>query len=100
MAKQLDATSKACSTAVGISANLVLGTIDDYVLRGEIAPLPAKKDQMKKIDKITEIRIEEVIDEENNENYYWVYFVRNGKIEIIGKSSEKPQCFRQLAIYQ
>ena len=37
---------------------------------------------MKKIDKITEIRIEEVIDEENNENYYWVYFVRNGKIEI------------------
>ena len=43
MAKQLDATSKACSTAVGTSANLVLGTIDDYVLRGEIAPLPAKK---------------------------------------------------------
>ena len=43
MAKQLDATSKACSTAVGTSANLVLGTIDDYVLQGEIAPLPAKK---------------------------------------------------------
>ena len=55
---------------------------------------------MKKIDKITEIRIEEVIDEENNENYYWVYFVRNGKIEIIGKSSGKPQCYRQIAIYQ
>ena len=43
MAKQLDATSKTCSTAVGTSANLVLGTIDDYVLWGEIAPLPAKK---------------------------------------------------------
>ena len=43
MAKQLDATSKTCSTAVGTSANLVLGTIDDYVLQGEIAPLPAKK---------------------------------------------------------
>ena len=43
MAKQLDATSKTCSTTVGTSANLVLGTIDDYVLRGEIAPLPAKK---------------------------------------------------------
>ena len=43
MAKQLDATSKTCSTAVGTSANLVLGTIDDYVLREEIAPLPAKK---------------------------------------------------------
>ena len=43
MAKQLDATSKTCSTAVGTSANLVLGTIDDYVLRGEIDPLPAKK---------------------------------------------------------
>jgi len=54
----------------------------------------------KKIDKISEIRIEEVTDEENDENYYWVYFVRNGKIEIIGKSSENPQCYRQVAIYQ
>lgn len=54
----------------------------------------------KKIDKISEIRIEEVTDEENNENYYWVFFVRNGKIEIIGKSSEKPQCYRQVVIYQ
>ena len=43
MAKQLDATSKTCSTTVGTSANLVLGTIDDYVLWGEIAPLPANK---------------------------------------------------------
>ena len=43
MAKQLDATSKTCSTAVGTSANLVLGTIDDYILWGEIVPLPAKK---------------------------------------------------------
>ena len=42
MAKQLDATSKTCSTAVGTSANLVLGTIDDYILREEIVPLPAK----------------------------------------------------------
>ena len=43
MAKQLDAAMKICSTEVGTSANLVLGTIDDYVLWGEIAPLPAKK---------------------------------------------------------
>ena len=43
MAKQLDATSKTCSTAVGTSANLVLGTTDDYILRGEIVPLPANK---------------------------------------------------------
>ncbi len=42
MAKQLDATSKTCSTTVGTSANLVLGTIDDYILREEIVPLPAK----------------------------------------------------------
>ena len=42
MAKQLDATSKTCSTAVGTSANLVLGTIDDYILQEEIVPLPAK----------------------------------------------------------
>ena len=42
MAKQLDATSKTCSTAVGTSANLVLGTIDDYILQGKIVPFPAK----------------------------------------------------------
>ena len=42
MAKQLDATSKTCSTAVGTSANLVLGTIDDYILWEEIVPLPTK----------------------------------------------------------
>ena len=53
-----------------------------------------------KIDKITEIRIEEVIDEENNENYFWIYYFRNEKIEIIGKSSEKPQCYRQVVRYQ
>jgi len=71
---------------------------------GRDSPLPAKKIIMKKIknkiDKITEIRIEEVIDEENNENYFWIYYFRNGKIEIIGKSSEKPQCYRQVARYQ
>ena len=43
MAKQLDAAMKICFTEVSTSANLVLSTIDDYVLRGEIAPLPAKK---------------------------------------------------------
>ena len=42
MAKQLDATSKTCSTVVGISANLVLGTIDDYILQEKIVPFPAK----------------------------------------------------------
>ena len=43
MAKQLDATNDICFTAVSTSANLVLSAIDDYVLWGEIAPLPAKK---------------------------------------------------------
>ena len=36
MAKQLDAAMKICSTEVGTSANLVLGTIDDYILLGKI----------------------------------------------------------------
>ena len=44
MAKQLDATSKTCSTAMGTSANLVLGTIDDYILWEGIDPLPAKNE--------------------------------------------------------
>ena len=42
MAKQLDATSKTCSTAVGTSANLVLGTIDDYILWEGIVPFLQK----------------------------------------------------------
>ena len=52
------------------------------------------------MDKITEIRIEEIKDLKNNENYFWVYYIKNGKVEIIGKSSEKPQCYRQVAIYK
>ncbi len=71
---------------------------------GRDSPLPTKKIIMKKIknkiDKITEIRIEDMIDEENDENYFWIYYFRNGKIEIIGKSSEKPQCHRQVVRYQ
>ena len=44
MAEQSDATSKTCSTKVGTSANLVLGTIiDDYVLWGEIVLSLQKK---------------------------------------------------------
>ena len=49
------------------------------------------------MDKITEIRIEEVIDEENNQHYYWVYYYKNDEVKIIGKSSVKPQCYRQIA---
>ena len=44
--------------------------------------------------------LENMGDEENKENYYWVYYIRNGKIEIIGKSSEKPQCYKQIVRYQ
>ena len=52
------------------------------------------------MDKITEIRIEEINDLENNKKYFFVYYVKNEKIEIIGKSSIKPQCYRQVATYQ
>ena len=51
------------------------------------------------MDKITEIRIEEILDEENNEKYYWIYYYKNDEIIIIGKSSVRPQCFRQVARY-
>ena len=36
MEEQLDATSSTCFTTVSTSANLVLSTIDDYILWGEI----------------------------------------------------------------
>ena len=51
------------------------------------------------MDKITEIRIEEILDGENNQKYYWIYYYKNEEIKIIGKSFVKPQCFRQVARY-
>ena len=51
------------------------------------------------MDRITEIRIEEILDDENNQKYYWIYYYKNDEIKIIGKSSVKPQCFRQAARY-
>ena len=43
MAEQLDAASNTCFTAVSTSANLVLSTIDDYILGGEIVLSPRRK---------------------------------------------------------
>lgn len=52
------------------------------------------------MDKITEIRIEEIKDFENNEFYYYIYCVKNtGEIITVGKSKTKPQCYKQVAIY-
>ena len=51
------------------------------------------------MDKITEIRIEEIFDEENNQHYYWIYYYKNEEVKIIGKSSVKPKCYRQIARY-
>ena len=42
MAEQLDATRLTCFTKVSISANLILGTIDDYILQREIVPPSVK----------------------------------------------------------
>ena len=38
--------------------------------------------------------------EENNQHYYWVYYYKNDAVKIIGKSSVKPQCYRQIARYK
>ena len=51
------------------------------------------------MDKITEIRIDEIQDEANNNKYYWIYYYKNDEIKIIGKSSVKPQCFKQITRY-
>ena len=54
----------------------------------------------KKMDKITEIRIEEVRDFDNKEFYYYIYCVKDtGERIEVGKSKTKPQCYKQLAIY-
>ena len=52
------------------------------------------------MDKISEIRIEEVKYYENNEFYYYIYCVKDSGERIeIGKSKIKPQCYKQVAIY-
>ena len=51
------------------------------------------------MNKITEIRIEEIFDEENNQHYYWIYYYKNDEVKIIGKYSVKQQCYRQFARY-
>ena len=49
---------------------------------------------------ITEIRIEEVRDYENDEFYYYIYCVKDtGEMIEVGKSATKPQCYKQVAIY-
>ena len=54
-----------------------------------------------KMDKITEIRIEEVKDYDNNEFYYYIYCVKDtGERIEIGKSKCKPQCYKQVSIYK
>ena len=51
------------------------------------------------MDKFTEIKIEEIFEEENNLNFYWIYHFINAEVKIIGKSSIKPKCFRQIVRY-
>ena len=51
------------------------------------------------MDRITEIRIEEIFDEENDAHYYWIYYYKNEEVKIIGKSSVKPVCYKQIARY-
>ena len=49
---------------------------------------------------ITEIRIEEVRDYENNEFYYYIYCVKDtGQRIEVGRSKTKPQCYKQISIY-
>ena len=49
---------------------------------------------------ITEIRIEEVRDYENNEFYYYIYCVKDTDQRIeVSRSRTKPQCYKQIAIY-
>ena len=47
---------------------------------------------------ITEIRIEEVRDYDNNEFYYYIYCVKDtGQRIEIGRSKTKPNCYKQLS---
>jgi hypothetical protein len=46
---------------------------------------------MKKLNKITEVRVEEVHNNEEKQHFYRVYFhYANGEIKLIDESSIKP----------
>ena len=51
-----------------------------------------------KLEKISEIRIEEVHDHEDGLHFYRVYFYhQNGKIDIMSESSTKPVLARYVS---
>ena len=52
------------------------------------------------MDKITEVRIEEVKDFEENKHFWRIYYTKNEKIIILGESIVKPQLTRVVAIYK
>ena len=53
---------------------------------------------MNKLEKITEIRIEEVHDQDDRLHFYRVYFYhQNGKIDIMSESSTKPVLARYVS---
>jgi|TARA_B110000211_G_C13834532_1_gene445072 hypothetical protein len=52
------------------------------------------------MDEIKEIRIEEIKDYNNSEFYYYIYCVKDtGERVEVGKSITKPQCYKQVEIY-
>lgn len=49
------------------------------------------------MDKIHEIRVEEVHDREDGKHFYRVYYEINEQIKILGESSIKPQLARYVS---
>ena len=54
----------------------------------------------KPMDKITEVRIEEVKDFEENRHFWRIYYTKNEKIIILGELRVKPQLTSVVAIYK
>lgn len=52
------------------------------------------------MDKISEVRIEEVKDFEDNKHFWRIYFTKNEKIIVIAESRVKPQLTRVVAVYK
>ena len=51
------------------------------------------------MDKISEVRIEEVKDFEDNKHFWRIYYTKNEKIIILGESRVKPQLTRVCLLY-
>ena len=60
-------------------------------LRSSNCNICKERKDLSLMDKITEIRIDEIFDEENNQ-HYWIYYYKMKSVKLLQIFGVKPQC--------